>query len=42
MENQEHLLNTIGPMYMDQLIKQKKAAMIDENGVPLLEQPSLS
>jgi len=41
MENQEHLLNTIGPMYMDQLIKQKKAAMIDENGVPLLEQPSL-
>jgi len=41
IENQEHLLNTIGPMYLDQLVKQKKAALIDENGVPLLEQPKL-
>jgi len=32
MENQQHLMNTIGPMYLDEQVKAGKAKIIDQNG----------
>jgi hypothetical protein len=32
MENQQHLLNTIGPMYLEEQIKAGKVKVLDQNG----------
>ena len=37
MENQDHLMNTIGPMYLEQQVNAGKVKLVDQNGEPLLE-----
>ena len=37
MENQDHLMNTIGPMYLEQQVNAGKVKLVDQNGDPLLE-----
>jgi hypothetical protein len=36
MENQQHLMNTIGPLYLDEQIKAGKVKLIDEKGNEIL------
>lgn len=40
MENQDHLMNTIGPMYLEQQVNAGKVKLVDQNGNLLLEQDS--
>lgn len=37
MENQDHLMNTIGPMYLEQQVNAGKVKLVDQNGETLLE-----
>jgi hypothetical protein len=35
MENQEHLMKTVGPMYLEQQVKEGKVTIVNQDGKPV-------